>query len=90
MQQATTSISIPDLSSAVRGRVIGPEDPDYDAARTVLVPIAAERRPAAVVRVADAADVVAVVNYARDHGSSSRSAAAGTAPPAIAPLTAAS
>ena len=68
MQQATTSISIPELSSAVRGRVISPEDPDYDAARTVLVPIAAERRPAAVVRVADGADVVAVVNYARDRG----------------------
>ncbi|HEU5205960.1 MAG TPA: FAD-binding oxidoreductase [Candidatus Limnocylindrales bacterium] len=68
MQQATTSMSVPELSSAVRGRVFGPEDPDYDAARTVLVPIAAERRPAAVVRVADAADVVAVVNYARDHG----------------------
>jgi FAD/FMN-containing dehydrogenase len=68
MQQATTSISIPDLSSAVTGRVVGPEDPEYEAARTVLAPIAAERRPAAVVRVADANDVVAVVNYARDRG----------------------
>jgi FAD/FMN-containing dehydrogenase len=68
VQQATTSISIPDLSSAVTGRVVGPEDPEYEAARTVLAPIAAERRPAAVVRVADANDVVAVVNYARDRG----------------------
>ena len=68
MQQALTSISIPDLRAAVKGRVVGPEDPDYDAARAVLVPTAAGRRPAAVVRVADANDVVAVVNYARDHG----------------------
>ena len=68
MQQAPTSISIPDLRAAVNGRVISPEDPDYEAARTILVPAAAERRPAAVVRVADANDVVAVVNYARDHG----------------------
>jgi FAD/FMN-containing dehydrogenase len=68
VQQATTPISIPDLSSAVTGRVIGPEDPEYEAARTVLAPIAAERRPAAVVRVADADDVVAVVNFARDRG----------------------
>ena len=68
MQQATTPISIPDLRAAVSGRVIGPEDADYDAARTVLVPIAADRRPAAIVRVADANDVAAVVNYARDHG----------------------
>ena len=68
MPQATTSISIPDLRAALNGRVIGPEDADYDTARTVLVPIAAERRPAAIVRVANANDVAVVVNYARDHG----------------------
>jgi FAD/FMN-containing dehydrogenase len=68
VQQATTPISIPDLRSAVGGRVIGPEDPDYDAARTVLVPTAADRRPLAIVRVADANDVASVVNFARDHG----------------------
>jgi FAD/FMN-containing dehydrogenase len=68
VQQATTPISIADLREAVRGRVIGPEDPDYDTARTVLVPTAADRRPAAIVRVADATDVVTVVDYARDHG----------------------
>ena len=68
MQQAPTSIAIPDLRAAVHGRVFSPEDSDYEAARAVLVPTAAERRPAAVVRVADANDVAAVVNYARDHG----------------------
>ena len=67
MQQAT-SINLSDLRAAVTGRVIGPDDADYDAARTVLVPIAAGRRPAAVVRVANADDVAAVVNFARDNG----------------------
>ena len=67
MQQATT-IDLSDLRAAVSGRVIGPDDADYDSARTVLVPIAAERRPAAVVRVANAEDVAAVVNFARDNG----------------------
>jgi FAD/FMN-containing dehydrogenase len=67
VQQATT-INLSDLRAAVTGRVIGPDDADYDAARTVLVPIAAGRRPAAVVRVANADDVAAVVNFARDNG----------------------
>jgi FAD/FMN-containing dehydrogenase len=67
VQQATT-IPLSDLRAAVTGRVIGPDDADYDAARTVLVPIAAGRRPAAVVRVANADDVAAVVNFARDNG----------------------
>ena len=56
MQQATTPISIPDLRAAVSGRVIGPDDEDYDAARTVLVPIAADRPPPAGVRGGDASD----------------------------------
>jgi FAD/FMN-containing dehydrogenase len=66
VQQATT-INLSDLRAVVTGRVIGPDDADYDAARTVLVPIAAGRRPAAVVRVANAEDVAAVVNFARDN-----------------------
>jgi FAD/FMN-containing dehydrogenase len=66
--QQATSINLSDLRAAVTGRVIGPDDADYDAARTVLVPIAAGRRPAAVVRVANADDVAAVVNFARDNG----------------------
>jgi FAD/FMN-containing dehydrogenase len=66
--QQATSINLSDLRAAVTGRVIGPDDADYDAARTVLVPIAAGRRPAAVVRAANADDVAAVVNFARDNG----------------------
>ena len=55
------------LLTEVTGRVIAPGDPDYDEARTVLAPV--DRRPAAIVRVADAADVARVVRYARETGS---------------------
>jgi FAD/FMN-containing dehydrogenase len=68
VQQTTTPISIADLQAVIKGRVIGPQDPDYEAARTVLVPAAADRRPAAVVRVSNAEDVVQVVDFARDNG----------------------
>jgi FAD/FMN-containing dehydrogenase len=47
--------------------VIGPDDPDYDAARAVM-PGGIDRRPAAVVRVAGAPDVAALVRFARDRG----------------------
>jgi FAD/FMN-containing dehydrogenase len=63
----TTTISIPDLRAAVRGRVITSDDPDYDAARTVFLGDI-DRRPAAIVRVADSADVQQVVAYAREAG----------------------
>jgi FAD/FMN-containing dehydrogenase len=68
VQQTTTPISIADLQAVIKGRVIGPQDPDYEAARTVLVPAAADRRPAAVVRVSNAEDVVQVVDFACDNG----------------------
>ena len=60
-------LSIPDLRTAVTGRVIAPEDPDYDAARTVFDG-GVDRRPAVIVRVADAADVAHVVRVARATG----------------------
>jgi len=63
----TITISIPDLRGAVRGRVITSDDPDYDPTRTVSLGDI-DRRPAAIVRVADAADVQAVVAYARQTG----------------------
>ena len=47
------------------GRVIGPNDPDYDDARTIVYG-GFDRRPAMIVRVADATDVSRVVRYARD------------------------
>jgi FAD/FMN-containing dehydrogenase len=60
-------LSIPGLLAALAGRVIAPEDPDYDAARTVFVG-GIDRRPAVIVRVADAADVAHVIGVARETG----------------------
>jgi FAD/FMN-containing dehydrogenase len=62
-----TPISMPALRSEVNGRVIGPEDTDYDAARTVM-PGAIDRRPAVIVKVADVDDVARVVRLARETG----------------------
>jgi hypothetical protein len=70
-------------------RVIGPDDPGYDEARGVFSP-RIDRRPAAIVRPWDAAEVAAVVALAREPGSSWPSAAAGTARPATASATAGS
>jgi FAD/FMN-containing dehydrogenase len=60
-------LSMPDLTDQLQGRVITPEDPDYDQARTVFVG-GVDRRPAAIVRVADADDVARVIAIARDGG----------------------
>ncbi len=69
MQVSTrpTTLSIPDLRAAVSGRVIAPEDPDYDQLRQVL-PGDIDRRPAVIVRVADDKDVAHVIGLARDTG----------------------
>jgi FAD/FMN-containing dehydrogenase len=64
---SASDISIPSLRAAVSGRVIAPGDADYDAARTVTSG-AIDRRPAVIVKVADADDVQAVVKLARDTG----------------------
>ena len=63
----STTFSIPRLRSAVRGHVIAPGDSDYDEARTVFVGDV-DRRPAVIVRVADANDVTHVIAVARDTG----------------------
>jgi FAD/FMN-containing dehydrogenase len=63
----TATLSISDLRNAVHGRVIAPDDAEYDKARTV-VSGAVDRRPAVIVRVADPSDVQYVVNLARETG----------------------
>jgi FAD/FMN-containing dehydrogenase len=62
-----TTISIPELPAALRGRVIAPDDAGYDEARTVFLG-GIDRRPAVIVRVADATDVSHVVSLARETG----------------------
>lgn len=58
--------SIETLASQVRGQVILPGQASYDTARTVYNAIH-DRRPAMIVKARDTADVVAVVNFARQH-----------------------
>jgi FAD/FMN-containing dehydrogenase len=67
-QQAFPStISISQLRSDFPDRVIAPGDPDYDRARTVFYG-GIDRRPAAIIRVANAEEVARVVTLARESG----------------------
>ncbi|HEV2875153.1 MAG TPA: FAD-binding oxidoreductase [Thermoleophilaceae bacterium] len=60
-------LSSPQLADELKGRVIEPGDPDYDGARAVF-PGAVDRKPSAIVRVADATDVARVIAHARASG----------------------
>jgi FAD/FMN-containing dehydrogenase len=61
------SLSITRLRSRLNGRVIGPDEASYDRARTVFYG-GLDRRPAVIVRAADATDVSYVVGLARETG----------------------
>ena len=60
-------VSIANLRAALDGRVIGPDDSGYDDARAVFYG-SFDRRPAVIVRVADATDVSHVIALARESG----------------------
>jgi FAD/FMN-containing dehydrogenase len=60
-------LSTPQLADELKGRVIEPDDPDYDEARTVFYGTV-DRRPSVIVKVADATDVARVIAHARDSG----------------------
>ena len=55
------------LKQSVRGRVISREDSDYDAARALYNGMI-DKKPLAMARCVDAADVVAAVKAGRQHG----------------------
>ncbi len=55
------------LRGQIQGRVVGPNDADYDALRTVMMG-GIDRRPAAIVRVANDEDVKTVIGVARETG----------------------
>ena len=63
----TTATTIAELREQVRGPVIEPGDDGYEEHRRVHNGMH-DRRPALIVRAAATADVVAVVNHARDAG----------------------
>jgi hypothetical protein len=59
--------ALENLRAQLRGPVVGPEDPEYDAQRRVYNAMI-DRHPALIVRCVDAADVIATVNFAREQG----------------------
>jgi FAD/FMN-containing dehydrogenase len=64
---STSTLSIEKLRADLTGRVIAPEDDGYDEARTMFYG-GFDRRPAAIVRVADETDVSRVIALARETG----------------------
>jgi len=54
------------LRAALRGAALLPDDPGYDAARSIWNGMI-DRRPSLIVQAAGAADVMQTVNVARDH-----------------------
>src|SRR5262245_17206568 len=60
-------ISIDKLRTDIQGQVIGPDDAEFDEARTPFYG-GIDRRPAMIVRVANDADVVRVIALARESG----------------------
>jgi FAD/FMN-containing dehydrogenase len=63
----TATSAYEDLAAAIRGGLITPEDPGYDAARAVYNAMI-DRRPAAIARCRDVADVIACVRFGTEHG----------------------
>jgi FAD/FMN-containing dehydrogenase len=65
----TTPLDIPisTLRAGLNGRVIAPDDAEYDSARGVFF-TGFDRRPAAIVRAAETSDVASVVDAAREAG----------------------
>ncbi|HEX5120191.1 MAG TPA: FAD-binding oxidoreductase [Pseudonocardiaceae bacterium] len=63
---ATATAQYENLATVLRGELIRPGDTDYDTARAVYNGMI-DKRPAAIVRCADVADVVACVHFGRDN-----------------------
>lgn len=59
--------TVSELRALFNGKVIAPDDPHYESARTIAYG-GIDRRPAAIIRVADAGDISRLVSLAREHG----------------------
>src|SRR5580698_3943844 len=62
-----TTEALGQLAAGLRGELIQPGDPGYDAARAVYNGMI-DKHPAAIARCRDVADVIACVRFGRDHG----------------------
>ncbi len=58
--------AIEQLAATLRGELIDPQHPSYEQARRVYNAMH-DRRPALIVRAADAADVIAAIRFASEH-----------------------
>lgn len=56
------------FAARLRGPLIAPGAPDYDAARKVYNAMHDGRRPGLIVQAVDVADVIAAIGFARSHG----------------------
>ena len=66
MSKPLNQNSINGLKATLRGRIIEPTDQDYDHARKVYNAMI-HKKPLAIARCADVADVIACVNFAREN-----------------------
>lgn len=64
---APDDAAIQKLKASLRGKLIRPDDNDYDTTRRIFNG-RVDKRPALIARCAGAADVIASVNFAREHG----------------------
>src|SRR6202789_3236251 len=62
-----TTGALEQLAAGLRGELIVPGDPGYDAARAVYNGMI-DKHPAAIARCRDVADVIGCVRFGRDHG----------------------
>src|SRR5215469_12306623 len=64
---AIDETAVQELRSRMRGALLEPHDQEYDTARQVWNAMV-DRRPALIARCVGAADVIAAVTFAREHG----------------------
>jgi hypothetical protein len=67
MKEADRNPAIAVLRQTLRGTLLGPDDPDYEPARGIWNGMI-DRRPDLIARCQGVADVIAAVNFAREHG----------------------
>jgi hypothetical protein len=72
LETRTDQTALPDaevqvLRAQLRGPVVGPQDPNYDEVRSLYNGMI-DKRPRLIARCVDVADVVAAVNFGREHG----------------------